>query len=76
MNQVWWVTVTMFIAAVMLLAWGQWLSALFPLALGIFLLVVIRRLRAAERMLDEAERRLRLDEPAANDHDANEDMNR
>jgi hypothetical protein len=75
MNQVWWVTVTTFIAAVILLASGQWLSALFPLALGIFLLVVIRRLRAAERMLDEAERQLRLEEPAANDHDAN-DMNR
>jgi hypothetical protein len=76
MNQVWWVTVTTFIAAVILLATGQWLSALFPLALGISLLVVIRRLRAAERMLDEAERQLTLEVPAANDHDANEDMNR
>jgi hypothetical protein len=76
MNQFWWVTVTMFGVAVMLLAWGQWLSALFPLALGIFFLVLIRRLRAAERVLDEAERQLRLDEPPAHDREANVDVNR
>jgi len=66
----------MFIAAILLLAWGEWLSAVFPLALGIFLLVAIRRLRAAERMLDEVERQLRLEEPAAHDHYANEAMDR
>lgn len=78
-NQLRLAIVTTFIGAAVILAedhwlWG-WFSGLFLLALGIFLMVIDRRVRAAERMLDEAERRLRWDEPATDDRDPNHDMN-
>jgi hypothetical protein len=75
-NQLWWITVTTFISAVILLASGQWFWGPFLLAVGIFLLVANRRLRAAERLLDEAERQLRLEEPPASDGDPDDEMKR
>jgi len=71
-----WLTVTAFICAVIFVASSQWFAGIFLLALGIFLLVAIRRLRAAECLLDQAECQLRLEEPAANDRDPNGNMNR
>ncbi|HVH95232.1 MAG TPA: hypothetical protein VM688_09965 [Nocardioidaceae bacterium] len=64
------------VGAVILLASAEWFWGLLLLAVAIFLLMAYRRLWAVGRVLDEVERQLRLEEPAANDRDPNEDMNR
>lgn len=80
---------TFLIVAVILLASDQWLWGGFLVAAAVLLAMPYRQLAAAERLLDETERKLALEEPAADDSeereqyleslsrlDADEDQNR
>jgi hypothetical protein len=91
MNRSWWITIMIppFAGVIILLASGERFWALLPLAVGIALVMTYRRGMAAERLLDEVERKLELDDAAAHDReerdqypetlsvlDADEDPNR
>jgi hypothetical protein len=88
MNRGWWITMMIppFAGVIVLLASGEWFWALLPLAVGIALAMAYRRVRAGERLLDEVERKLELEEPAVDEReqypealavlDAEEDTNR
>ena len=61
-----------FAAIIIELASGEWLGALIPLAIGIFLVVTYRKVAAGERLIDEVQRKIKLEESAAHDHKEHE----
>jgi hypothetical protein len=65
-------TATFLISAVICLASGQWLAGAFLIAAAVVLVMGYRQIAAAERLLDEAERKPGLEEPAADDREVRE----
>jgi hypothetical protein len=74
MNRSWWIIMMIppFAGVIILLVSGEWFWALLPLAIGIALVVTYRKVTAAERLLDEAERKLGSGDPAAADREERE----
>lgn len=58
-----------FAGVIIELASGEWLGALLPLAIGIALVVTYRKVVAGERLLDEVERKIELEESAVHDRE-------
>jgi hypothetical protein len=63
---------TFLICAVIFLASGQWLWGGFLVAAAVLMAMPYRQIAAAERLLDETERKLALEEPAADDSEERE----
>ena len=74
MNRSWWITkmVVPFVGVIILLAEGYWFWALLPLALGIVIVMTYRKVLAGERLLDEVDRQLELEERATHDREERE----
>jgi hypothetical protein len=61
-----------FAGVIILLASGEWFWALLPLAMGIALVMTYRKVAAEERLLDEVERKVELEERATHDREERE----
>ena len=74
MNRSWWIAMMIppFAGVIILLASDEGFWALLPLAVGIALLMTYRKVMAGERLLDEVERELELEEPATHDREERE----
>jgi hypothetical protein len=74
MNRSWWICIMTvpFAGVIIELASGEWLGALAPLAIGLAMVAIYRKVGAGERLLDEVERKDALDERARHDREERE----